>query len=202
MKKEIPQYRDIHTIMSEHARRQPNKTYIINPDQGRHITFKQTNDTCNRICNFFKEQGLKANDRVSMVAENSIETLLIYFSILKYGVVINPLNVEESKENIYSLLNRAKPKIVFYGDELSFNQKRYTGGQWIPFSAPKAGEKAKGDFFASLKRYSPEFDSPSPPRTTCPSTCSHRGLPAYRKRWPGPARRYSTCPAKSSKGSR
>lgn len=160
MAQKIPEYKNIHTIMSEQARIRPNKTFIVDPDQGRKITFKQANATCNRIANFFKERGLKANDRVTLIAENSIETLLLYYSILKYGAVINPLNVEESKENIYSLVNRAKPKIVFYGKELAFDHKRYTGGMWIPFTALKAGDKEESEFFASLKRYSPIFDSP------------------------------------------
>ena len=154
------QYKDIHTIMSEQARLHPSKIYIESPDQRRNITFEQTNAMCNRIANFFKERGLKANDRVTLVAENSIETLLIYFSALKYGAVINPLNVEESKENIYSMINRARPKIVFYGQELALDHTKYKADMWIPFTALTAENKEESEFFASLKHYSPVFQFP------------------------------------------
>ena len=86
-------YKDIHTILSERAESHPNKVHIESPDQGKNITFKQTAMQCNKVANFLKEQGITSDDKIALIAENSIETLLIFFGVLNYGATVNPINV-------------------------------------------------------------------------------------------------------------
>ena len=123
------QYKNMHTILKEKAESQGSKVYIESPDQGKSITYEQTYAMCNKIANFLKEKGMKVNDKVALISENSIETLLIYLGVLNYGAIVSPINVEESKENVYHLLNRAKPRIVIYGKGLTFDEdtKRISG---------------------------------------------------------------------------
>jgi len=154
------QYIDIHTILSEMAKRHPSKVYIESPDQERNITFEQTYILCNKIANFLKERDIKANDKIALIGENSLETLLIYFGALNYGAIINPINVEESKENVYRLLNLGKPQIVLFGQELTFDQGEYGAGLWIPYSYSDTESGKENEFFSALTHYSPEFESP------------------------------------------
>ena len=128
------QYKDIHTILRERAQYHGGKVYIESPDQGQHITYEQTNILCNKVANFLKQQGIKSDDKITLIGENSIETLLVYLGVLNYGAIINPVNVEESKESVYRLLNLVKPRIVFHGKELTFDQERYRADLWIPYS--------------------------------------------------------------------
>ena len=81
-----------------------------------------------------KQQDIKPNDKIALVGENSIEALLIYLGILNYGATIAPINVEESKENMYRLLDLAKPRIVFHGKELTFDQERYSADLWVQYA--------------------------------------------------------------------
>lgn len=158
----LDNYRDIHAVLKEQAEQYPDKIYLISPDQdGKKITFEQTLEWCNRIANFLRQEGVKPSDTVSMIAQNSMETLLIFFGVLNYGAIVNPINVEESQENVYRLLNRAKPKIVFFGREMTFDRTRYADGMWIAFSADFIGEqKPETEFSTVLRSYSPVFDQP------------------------------------------
>jgi acyl-coenzyme A synthetase/AMP-(fatty) acid ligase len=154
------QYRDVHTLLREMAQLYPNKVYIESPDQGRNITFAQTHVSCNKIANFLQEQGIKPIDKIALIGENSIETLLIYLGVLNYGAVICPINVEESEENVYRLLDMAKPKIVFYGKDFTFKQERYQDGSWIPFADFDIKSGQENELFPQLRDRSPEFKRP------------------------------------------
>lgn len=160
MKQSGQQYKNMHTILENLAERQGSKVYIKSPDQGKSITFAQTYELCNRIANFLKAQGIKATDMITLIGENSIETLLIYLGVMNYGAVINPINVEESAENIYPLISRAKPKIVLYRNDLTFDQHRYEPGLWIPYANFDVDSNETNEFFHRLKDLSPTFTSP------------------------------------------
>jgi len=155
------QYKDIHTILSEMAERHADKIYIRGLDQDKTITFQQTYILCNRIANFLKKQDIKATDNIVLIGENSIETLLIFFGVLNYGAAIGGINVEESKENVYRLLNLAKPRIVFYSQGLTFDQQRYKEALWIPYNDFDIDSGKENELFSIIKDYSHEFGSPA-----------------------------------------
>lgn len=108
------QYENFHRIMQDNAKHFGPKACIISVDQGKSITFDQMNMSCNKVANFLRNKGVKKNDRISLIGKNSIETIIIFLGVLKYGAVINPINSEESKENIYGIVKRVGPKIVIY----------------------------------------------------------------------------------------
>lgn len=108
------QYDDFHSILCDKAKHFGSKDYIVSVDQGKSITFDQMNTYCNRVANFLRNKGIKKNDKISLIGRNSIEIMIIFLGILKYGAIINPINSEESKENIYGIVKRVSPKIVIY----------------------------------------------------------------------------------------
>jgi hypothetical protein len=71
------------------------------------------------------------------------------------------MQMEESKENHYLMINYARPKIVFHGAELSFDRDKYKGGKWTPYSYSGVGDGQKGEFFSALAKKNTKFDSPS-----------------------------------------
>jgi acyl-coenzyme A synthetase/AMP-(fatty) acid ligase len=93
-------YENFHRIMQDNAKQFGPKVCIISVNQGKNITFDQMNISCNKVANFLRNKGVKKNDRISLIGKNSIETIIIFLGVLKYGAVINPINSEESRENI------------------------------------------------------------------------------------------------------
>jgi acyl-coenzyme A synthetase/AMP-(fatty) acid ligase len=154
------EYKEVNTMLRERAELHPKKVYIHSPDQEKQITFEETYVCCNRVANFLKHHDVKANDRIALIGENSIETLLIYLGVMNYGATICPINVEESKENAYRLLNMAKPKMVFYGKDLDFDTQKYLAERWIPYGDTDAGKGQEDDFFSTIKDYDAPFRTP------------------------------------------
>ena len=95
----------------------------------------------------------KVTDRVTLIGKNSLETMIIYYGILKYGAIVNPVFFEESEENLYRIINMVKPKFIFYDSDLQLDTGRYTG-EWIRFS-DDAQKALHDDFFRLLEKYDP-----------------------------------------------
>ena len=84
-------YKDWSAIIEEHGRNLASKVFIESLDQGKRITYGRMNEYCNRVAGFMREKGTKANDRVTLIGKNSLETMIIYYGILKYGAIVNPI---------------------------------------------------------------------------------------------------------------
>jgi acyl-coenzyme A synthetase/AMP-(fatty) acid ligase len=112
------QYENFHRILVHKAKHFGSKEYTVSVDQGKSITFDQMNTYCNKVANFLQKKGIKKDDKISLIEKNSIETMIIFLGVLKYGAIINPINSEESKENIYSIIKRVNPKIVIYDKQI------------------------------------------------------------------------------------
>jgi len=152
-------YKDINQIMIDNAKLFENKDFIVDLNQGNRITFSQFNYYCNKVANFLKDMGLKEEDKISVIGDNSIETMIIFFGVLKYGAVINPINREESKENIYHIVSRVRPKFVIYDSSFDIN-KANTQIVWIPFSHYTNNEtEGQKSFFSFIKNYEDVFQN-------------------------------------------
>ncbi len=159
MEENQAKYRDFHSIMTHNSERFGDRKFIISVDQNRIISFSEFNQQCNRIANFLKDKGIGKDDAVSLIGKNSIEALSIYFGILKYGAIANPINFEESKENIYHIIGRVKPRFVIYNEEMDFDQTD-TPYKWIPFYNLDVKEHREGEFFSMIKNFEPDFETP------------------------------------------
>lgn len=149
-------YQDWAEIIERNARTLTGKVYIESIDQDRSLTFGEMNTYCNLMSNFLREKGITAGDRVSLIGKNTIETLIIYFGVLKYGAVINPIFYEESESNIYRIIGLVRPKLVFFDEELNLDPGRFVPSEWVRFS--EHGTEPDGDtFFSSLKKREPVF---------------------------------------------
>ncbi|HVN25001.1 MAG TPA: class I adenylate-forming enzyme family protein [Syntrophorhabdales bacterium] len=147
------EYKDWAVIIEERGRTIPEKKYIESLDQGKSITYGRMNEFCDRVGQFLRERKTKASDRVTIIGKNSIETMIIYYGVLKYGAVVNPIFFEESQENLYRIISMVRPRFVFYDSGLKLDTGRYAG-EWIRFS--DKGEKvSENDFFRLLETRRP-----------------------------------------------
>jgi acyl-coenzyme A synthetase/AMP-(fatty) acid ligase len=112
------QYENFHQILVNKAKHFGSKDYTISVDQGKSITFDQINTYCNKVANFLQNKDIKKDDKISLIEKNSIETIIIFLGVLRYGAIINPINSEESKENVHSIVKRVNPKMVIYNSQI------------------------------------------------------------------------------------
>jgi len=111
--------RSFSDILADLGTRCKNKVFLESIDDGRRITYGQFNEECNRLAQFLQVQGVKANERIVIIGPNSIEWLIIFFGVLKYGATIAPLFEEYSPDQVRNLVNRINPRFIFWSAELS-----------------------------------------------------------------------------------
>ncbi|PYM14083.1 MAG: hypothetical protein DMD81_19070 [Candidatus Rokuibacteriota bacterium] len=146
-------YTDPNTLLLEHARLRADKVFIHSPDQSSRITFGEFDRLTRRFANFLSAAGVSTGDRISVLADNGIEPLVVFWGALRAGVIVNPINVEIREKHVSQILHDVAPKLVFWSMELPTDPRGlWTGGApWIPFGGWDATGPPDDDLFAKLR---------------------------------------------------
>jgi long-chain acyl-CoA synthetase len=104
------------------AARSPHKPWVIAADDGRAIDYAGLRDIIERFATFLARRGIGANDRVALLADNSIEQLLCYFGVMATGATVCTIHVEMNRNQLSSILDRLKPKLILYQDGLRLDE--------------------------------------------------------------------------------
>src|SRR6266540_1819364 len=136
------------------ALRDAEKPWIVCADDGRTISYRALQETTGRIATFLRERGIGTNDRVALLANNSVEHLLCYFGVMAYGATICTVHVEMNRNQLDNIFARLKPKLVLVQDGLDLDDllaavpaPRMRLGLW---DQPEAGT-----FYAEVARAAP-----------------------------------------------
>ena len=78
-------------------------------------------DFTGRFATLLRRRGLGRNDRVALLANNSIEHLLCYFGVMAAGATICTIHVEMNRNQLDNIFERLKPKLVLYQDGLQLD---------------------------------------------------------------------------------
>ena len=145
-------YTDFNTLLEEHARRQPDKIFIEIPDQRSSISFGEFEALTRRLANLLAAEGLHTGDRVSILSENGIEALAIFWGALRSGVIVNPINVEIRQTHVQHILQEVAPRLILWSRELG-EEVRALGqdvAATIAFGSWNAADPAADDLFARV----------------------------------------------------
>ena len=102
---------NIGLITSKQAKRQPNAWAVYDNTSQRRITFKELDDLVKKIANGLLSLGLEKGDRVSILSQNSIEYLALFFACGQAGLVAHALNWRLAKTEIAKIIENGEPKI-------------------------------------------------------------------------------------------
>jgi long-chain acyl-CoA synthetase len=136
------------------AQRHPAKAWIISADDGRTVTYRELREATGRIAAFLHGRGIGSNDRVALLANNSIEHLLCYFGVMAYGATICTVHVEMNRNQLDNIFARLKPSLVLHQDGLGLDDLLSA------VAAPRLrlgrfDQSESGTFFAELARHAP-----------------------------------------------
>jgi acyl-coenzyme A synthetase/AMP-(fatty) acid ligase len=125
------------------AARDPAKPWLVCADDGRTVSYGALADATGRIATLLAVRGLRANDRVALLANNSVEHLLCYFGVMAYGATICTVHVEMNRNQLDNIFERLRPHLVLHQDGLALDDllatvsaPRQRLGLW---DAPEAG---------------------------------------------------------------
>ncbi|HKZ85985.1 MAG TPA: class I adenylate-forming enzyme family protein [Anaerolineae bacterium] len=148
----------------------PDKVMFRSIEQGSAITYRQMLDVTAQLGRLFDDLGLRANDRVAVLGENSLEFLIIALAAMRYGATFCPLNPEYLDGEIEKLLARARPKATFCHRSQAGREIGGAHGQlfyyedWRSAAQAEARPAADPDLFAAIAKY--PVDRPPVPVST------------------------------------
>jgi acyl-CoA synthetase (AMP-forming)/AMP-acid ligase II len=129
------------------------------------VSYRQADETANRIANALLAAGGSPGDRVVMFCENTAEAYLTKIAVAKAGLTCVPLNPMMAPDVIGYLLRRAEPRLTIVDAELwpraqaAFTAEGLTpdvtieiGGTAIP------GSVSFGDFIARAPATEPDVE--------------------------------------------
>lgn len=100
------------------AQRQPDKICILSVDQDRQITYRQLQQLTRQVATFLHSRGIETNDRVVLLANNSIEHLVCYLGVMAYGATICTIHVEMNRNHLDNILPALNPHLVVFEEDL------------------------------------------------------------------------------------
>ena len=92
--------------IKEKSKVYPNKIAIIL--RKKKLTYSQLVDEVDAVTNYFISLKIKANDKIGLVENNTIEFIIIFLAISNIGAVVVPLNTTYTKKIIYENFKKLK----------------------------------------------------------------------------------------------
>ncbi|MHA1225836.1 MAG: acyl-CoA synthetase [Candidatus Hodarchaeales archaeon] len=92
----------------------PNKVAIVDNIEKKKYTFKDINSRANKLARVLHELGVSKGDRIAMFSKNNLDCIDLFFSTGKIGAILVPLNIRLAIKELEYLIDKTKPKILFY----------------------------------------------------------------------------------------
>ena len=96
------------------AARTPHQLAFICSGTGRRVTFRQTNERCNRLANALMSLGLVKGDVLAFLCSNRAEMPEIFFGLAKSGIVGIPLNYRLAPAETSELMRAMGARALIY----------------------------------------------------------------------------------------
>jgi acyl-coenzyme A synthetase/AMP-(fatty) acid ligase len=114
--------KSFHRVLADHARMRPDNVFVYGIEQDKSFTFRALFALSNRFAHFFEGHDLGANDRVLLLAENSVEFFAVFAATLRYGATIATVHVEMNHAHLAEIVTAIAPKIVLYQEGLGLER--------------------------------------------------------------------------------
>ncbi|MGV0814441.1 amino acid adenylation domain-containing protein [Mycolicibacterium boenickei] len=120
-------------LVSEQAARTPDATAVVY--EGRHYSYREINESANRLAHWLIEQGIGTEERVAVLLEKSPELVITALGIVKAGAVYLPVDPTYPEDRLAYILSDSDPKIVL--------REPVTGLENYPATDPTDAERVR-----------------------------------------------------------
>ncbi|PJF20776.1 MAG: acid--CoA ligase, partial [Phototrophicales bacterium] len=103
-----------------HADRTPEKIALIDQHTGAQYTYAQLHERIGRLAGYLKDQwGVKAGDRLAILAKNSAEYFVFQFACVRLGAIMLPLNWRLAVPELVFIVSDAEALGIVYDNEFA-----------------------------------------------------------------------------------
>jgi len=175
----------LQNFLEESVERFPGKVALIH--RGERVTYREINDRANRVAVLLHAQGIERGDRVAIFLDNSVESVVSLFGVLKADAVFVMLSPQLKTSKLIKILNDCKARgLIIHTDKLDIIRGHFDSLPSVKV-AVVAGNKEKV----------PKIDGPetlpwnemdkvhSPcsllvtPHASAPAPCALRPVPSF-----------------------
>ena len=100
----------LHEYLERATERAPQKTALICGEE--RLSWREIDEQSNRLAHALIRLGVARGDRVLVYLDNSLQSCLAVFGILKAGAVFSPINPQTKSEKLAYLLNDCRAKVI------------------------------------------------------------------------------------------
>ena len=103
-------------MLRRSAQRFPGKAAVVyrGPDRREELTFRQLDETANRLAHALLALGLDKGAKVSLLSRNLPEYGSVFFGVARTGYVINNISVLYAPEELAWVLNKSETRVLIF----------------------------------------------------------------------------------------
>ena len=105
-------------LLTSRTRLTPTREALLDLSTGRRFSYAELNERACRLANFLHDGlGVRAGDRVSILAHNSVAYLDLFYGLAKIGAIFTPLNWRLTAAELNYIVGDCTPKVMLVGPE-------------------------------------------------------------------------------------
>ena len=137
---------NIGDLLRRRAHLAPHTDALVEPANGRRLTYRELNSRSNRVANGLRGIGVGPGDRVGLLLMNGAEFVESFYAVGKIGAVNVPLNWRLVADELQFILSDAGTTVLVYGAEFAevAGELRSRGGTAIEHWIQAGGEPTDG----------------------------------------------------------
>ena len=156
-------YAPVAELLARYRARDPDRTALVDLDQGSQISFGELDAIATDIAAGLKREGIRKGDKVLLLSDENLEKILIWLGAWRLGAVICPFNTEINREQMVALTATLDPALILYHTGIDVaamvgnsHAPCLRFGAWRPVPATGPAD----EFFALLPRGAHASDAP------------------------------------------
>lgn len=107
-------------LLTNRARLTPDREALLEWECGRRYNYAELNERACRAANFLRhELGVRAGDRVSILAHNSVVYVDLLYGLAKIGAIFTPLNWRLVPAELTYIVQDCRPRVAVVGPEFT-----------------------------------------------------------------------------------
>lgn len=143
----FPVNRCVYKLFEEQAAKNPESIAVYENDQ--FVTYSELNVKMNRLARTLRNNGIKPNDKIAIIAKRSTDLLVGIYAVLKSGAAYVPIDPSYPEERISYMLSDCSAKCVLIDEEYAplcsgyqqiqlqdYNSYYYDGSNLEPINSP------------------------------------------------------------------
>ena len=155
---------NIGSLLTKRAYLSPQLEAIVEPTNGRRLTYRQLNAAANRVANALLGLGIRKGDRVALLLMNGAEFVESFFGAAKIGAVVVPLNWRLVPDELEFILADSGAKVLLYSEEFGAVAAELNGrGDRTGVESWVQAGGAAGDFAAHFDAWTAMASDDEPP---------------------------------------